>query len=79
MVYFDRETKRAVVFNVSREMPTLHPNTGRATLVPASYCETCQAWYPSPPIEIRERNPKANQCPKGHQMTLKGPWPDEVL
>ena len=79
MVYYDRETKKAVVYNVSREMPTLHPLTGRASLVPASYCSQCQKWFPSPPIEVRQRNPKAVICPKGHSLTQDGPWPEEKL
>ncbi len=79
MVYYDRATKKPVVYDVGHEFPELHPQTGQRTLVPASYCETCQKWLPSPPIEVRERNPKAAQCPKGHPLTPDGPWPDEEL
>ena len=38
MVYFDRGTKRAVVYNIASEFPEIHPQTGKPTLVPASYC-----------------------------------------
>ncbi len=79
MVYYDRATKKAVVYNTSREMPVNHPQTGKPTLVPASYCSQCKQWFPSPPIEVRQRNPKAVICPKGHALSPDGPWPDEVL
>ena len=79
MVYYDRATKKAIVSNISREMPALHPKTGKPTLVPASYCSQCKQWFPSPPIEVRQRNPKAVICPKGHALSPDGPWPDEVL
>jgi len=81
MVYFDRGTKKAVVYNISTELPALHPGTGKPTLDPASYCPHCKKWYPAPPLEVRERNPKANFCPKGsgEALTLDGPWPNEVL
>ena len=79
MVYFDRTTKKAVVYNVSREIPAMHPQTGKPTLVPALYCPQCQKWFPAPPIEVRERNPKAMICPKKHSLTLDGPWPEESL
>ncbi len=46
-----------------RRLPSI-PATGRATLVPASYCPVCKAWQPSPSIELRQRNPKAALCPK---------------
>lgn len=79
MVYYDRATKRAVVYNISRVSPALHPQTGQPTLVPALYCTECQKWFPAPPIEIRERNPKALICPKKHRLTPDGPWPEESL
>ncbi len=79
MVYYDRETKSAVVYHISREMPVPHPQTGKPTLVPASYCPQCQKWFPSPPVEVRQRNPQAAICPKGHTLTPDGPWPTEIL
>lgn len=80
MVYIDQETRLAVVDNVSTQTPAIHPGTGRATLVPASYCKTCQKWLPAPPIEVRERNPAAGKCPKsGDVLTLDGPWPETIL
>ena len=79
MVYYDHATKKAIVYNVSRTTPTLHPQTGKPTLVPACYCAQCKLWFPAPPIEVRQRNPKAVICPKGHALTMDGPWPDEVL
>lgn len=78
MVFYDRDTKQPVVENISRTIPAIHPRTGKATLVPASYCATCKAWFPSPPIEVRERNPKAAACPKGHALTVDGPWPEQA-
>ena len=79
MVYYDRATQTAVVYKASRETATIHPKTGKPTLVPASYCWKCQKWFPAPPIEVLQRNPKAAVCPKGHALTPDGPWPDEVL
>ena len=79
MVYFDRATKKAVVYHVSHEMPVIHPDTGQPTLVPAMYCSQCQSWFPAPPIEVRQRNPKAVVCPKRHALTPDGPWPDKSL
>ncbi len=80
MVYFDQETKAAVVSNIMTQTPAVHPATGRPTLVPASYCAKCQRWYPAPPIEVRERNPQSAKCPKtGGPLTLDGPWPDKSL
>jgi hypothetical protein len=79
MVYYDRETRKAVVSNISQEMPAIHPQTGKPTLVPSSYCPQCQQWFPSPPIEVRQRNPEAAICPKGHALTQNGPWPEETL
>ena len=81
MVYYDRETKQPVVYNIAREFPAIHPITGKPTLVPASYCSKCQQWHPAPPLEGRERNPDVMQCPKkcGTKMTPTGPWPDTVL
>ena len=76
MVYYDRDTKQPVVENISRTVPAIHPKTGKATLVPASYCPECRKWFPSPPIEVRERNPQAAVCPQGHRLTLDGPWPE---
>ncbi|MFO1005225.1 MAG: hypothetical protein U0929_04640 [Planctomycetaceae bacterium] len=81
MVFYDRDTKQPVVYNIAREFPAIHPNTGKPSLVPACYCPKCQKWYPSPPLEVRERNPEVMQCPKkcGTKMTLTGPWPETVL
>lgn len=79
MVYYDRATKQPVVYNAYREYPVVDPRTGEATLVPASYCSTCEVWFPSPPIEVRERNPQSALCPKGHSLDMDGPWPDTEL
>ena len=79
MVYYDRETKQAIVSDISTEMPAKHPQTGKPTLVPAAYCAQCQKWFPAPSIEVRQRNPKAVICPKGHALTPDGPWPEESL
>lgn len=76
MVFYDLDTKQPLVENITTTTPALHPKTGRATLVPASYCAVCKVWYPSPSIELRQRNPKAALCPKGHPLTLDGPWPE---
>ena len=79
MVYFDRTTKQPVVYRIAQEFPVVDPRTGKPTLVPASYCAQCQKWMPAPSIEVRQRNPKAALCPKGHALTLDGPWPETVL
>lgn len=79
MVYYDRATKKAVVYNRSSESLVIHPDTGKPTLVPAAYCSQCQSWFPAPPFEVWQRNPKAVVCPKKHALTLDGPWPEDTL
>jgi hypothetical protein len=74
MVYYDTETKGPVVAEPSERIPAIHPETGRATLVPAAYCEACDAWHPTPPLEEIQRNPKALSCPKtGQKLSFTGP------
>jgi hypothetical protein len=75
-VYFDTQTKRAVVADVSSETPAVHPETGRRTLMPALYCAQCTAWRAAPPLQELQRNPQARMCPKCKgPLTADGPLP----
>lgn len=78
VVYFDTQTKKPIVAPRSEETPAVHPKTGKRTLQPALYCESCKRWYPAPPLEIRQRNPVAGKCPKCQQpLITDGPMPSE--
>jgi hypothetical protein len=70
-------TETSDVFAVSGDEPkAVNPQTGRRTLAPAMYCESCQKWYPAPPLETLQRTPGASLCPKtGQSMAVAGPLP----
>jgi uncharacterized protein YbaR (Trm112 family) len=42
--------------------PAIDPQTGKATLVQALYCEKCRKWYPAPPQAMAERLPGGPVC-----------------
>ena len=52
--YICRETQEVFRLPASSPPPP-HPQTGRATLVPAVYDPAKQAWRPGPPPELRQR------------------------
>ncbi|MBL8849436.1 MAG: hypothetical protein JNG89_07120 [Planctomycetaceae bacterium] len=75
-VYFDVQSKRAVVAEASTETPAVHPETGRRTLMPALYCTQCAAWRAAPPLQELQRNPQARLCPKCKgPLAADGPLP----
>lgn len=76
-VFVDTVTGKAFPGQPTEELPAIHPQTGKRTLMPGLYCAKCQAWYPSPPLEVRQREPKSLRCPKtGELMTPHGPPPE---
>ncbi len=76
MVFVDVESGSPVTAPPSTDLPALHPETGRRTLMPGLYCPQCRQWHPAPPLEELQRNPEARQCPKcGAAMSADGPAP----
>jgi hypothetical protein len=79
MVYVDRETGRPTVANIAREVPALHPDTGKRSLDPALYCSKCQEWRVVPSLEVMQRDSRAMTCRQcGTKLTKDGPWPTEA-
>lgn len=76
MVFVDVKTGETRVLPATAEVPIVNPDTGRRTMMPAMYCETCAKWYPVPPAEQLNRARGAGTCPK-HKTPLKaeGPMP----
>ena len=76
MVFVDVKTGEAKALPATAEVPVVNPDTGRRTMMPAMYCETCAKWYPVPPAEQLNRAKGAGMCPK-HKTPLKaeGPMP----
>jgi hypothetical protein len=76
VVYVDRETRRPVVLSGTVETPAVNPETGRRTLMPGLYCPQCQAWHPTPPLEVLQRDPAARRCARCQSpLTANGPPP----
>lgn len=76
MVYVDLETKAPVVQLGTEEVPAVHPETGRRTLMPGLYCPKCERWHPTPPFDTLQRTPGAGRCPEHDlPLTSDGPWP----
>ncbi|REK25395.1 MAG: hypothetical protein DWQ41_12205 [Planctomycetota bacterium] len=74
IVYIDGETQSTIVADVTDDLPAVHPQTGRRTLMPGLYCNSCDTWHSSPPIEVLQRNPAARQCPACRSpLTNTGP------
>ncbi len=77
MVFVDTLTRKTFLRQPTDELPAVHPESGKRTLMPGLYCAKCQAWYPSPPLDVRQREPKSLRCPKtGELMTPHGPPPE---
>lgn len=76
MVFVDVKTGEAKALPATAEVPVMNPDTGRRTMMPAMYCETCAKWYPVPPAEQLNRAKEAGMCPQ-HKTPLKaeGPMP----
>ena len=80
VVYVDRETQQPVVLEGVVDAPAVNPATGRRTLTPGLYCPQCQAWHPTPPLDVLQRNPAARRCPKCQSpLTADGPLPSSHL
>ena len=76
------DTRSKALFTAPAEttLPAVHPQTGKPTLVRAWYCPKCQTWYPVPPAEVLQRNPKSGKCPKtGTTLQAKGPLPTGAI
>jgi hypothetical protein len=77
MVFVCTKTGAAVVAD-KQQAPAVNPETGQRTLMPGLYCPKCKKWYPSPPLDVLQRNPNSARCPKtGEPLTADGPWPRE--
>ena len=76
MVYVDTVTGEAFLLR-ARSSPETHPETGEPTLIPALYCEKCQAWKPVGSMEMLQTNRSAHNCPI-HKIPLlrEGPLPE---
>lgn len=78
-VYFDEELNRPVIGEPGLETPAVNPDTGHRTLVPALYCEKCQAWRKAPPLWVIERTPEAQRCTEcGTRLASDGPLPTDL-
>jgi hypothetical protein len=57
-----------------QSVPAINSKTGRRTLYRGVYCVECKRWYPAPPSEHRNGNPKPLRC-RIHkiEMTFAGP------
>lgn len=59
---------------LGRSAPAAHPTTGRLTLWPALYCEQCQKWSISGPIDSLQARGRAPVCPVHNvPMSIHGP------
>lgn len=75
-VYVDLATSQPVVDLATSEVPAVHPETGKRTLMPALYCPACERWHPTPAFDKLQRTPGAGRCPDdGTPLTSDGPWP----
>jgi hypothetical protein len=80
MVYFDTQSREAVVYETGVEFPVTHPVTQQPTLMPALYCTRCQTWRPVPPADQINRRPGAANCGTCQvPLSIDGPWPDKHL
>ena len=55
MVFVDVESGSPVTAPPSTDLPAVHPDTGRRTLMPGLHCASCQKWHPAPPLEELQR------------------------
>jgi hypothetical protein len=72
-VYLCSETQE-LIRTTLQTTPAVHPQTGRATLLRALYCDQCRRWHAVPPPDAYNGNPLAYPCPKHRSpMTQDGP------
>ena len=77
VTYLCRETGK-VVRLPAQSVPAVNPQTGRATLYRALYCEKCKAWQPVPGPDVFPGNPLRYSCPKHDRpMAQEGPLGDD--
>ncbi len=73
VIYVCSETGAAFSLR-SKVSPEKNPETGRLTLLPGLYCETCHAWKSCPSWQILQHNPSARICSMHKTlMTFNGP------
>lgn len=73
VVYLCRETGE-LIRGARQSLPAVNPNTGRATLQLALYCDKCDRWHAVPPPDVFPGNPLGYPCPKHHvPMSDSGP------
>jgi uncharacterized protein YbaR (Trm112 family) len=78
-LFVDTKTGEVIIAPEATQLPALNPNTGTATLLPGLFCPKCRKWYPTPPIEVLNRNPGAASCPEDKTpLNALGPWPGEA-
>jgi hypothetical protein len=74
-VFVCRESGETFVMRAQNTVEN-HPRTGKPTLVPGLYCQQCQKWRASPPVEVLQQSPAASVCPiHKAAMTNTGPAP----
>lgn len=79
-VYIDLATKRAVVADVAKVYPAVHPVTGDTTLMPAMHCPRCDQWRQVPLPEQVNQMSQTLQCFKCKTaLSPDGPFPPEAL
>jgi len=79
-VAFDQKSKQAFAVDSTASLPATNPASPKSQLLPAWYCETCQKWYPVPPLEQINRSQGAGVCPKdGKALTPNGPRPEKEI
>lgn len=75
-VYIDAVTRQVVVTESSAQYPAIHPETGKATLMPAMHCPRCNAWRRVPTPDQLNQTGQALTCVKCKQpLQLEGPLP----
>ena len=75
LVFVCRESGEAFVLRAHSAIEK-HPRTGQSTLKPGLYCDQCQKWRASPPLNVLQQNPSASLCPiHKSPMSKNGPVP----
>ena len=74
-VYICSESKEVFLLP-EQQTPAIHPQTGKATLMPGLYCEKCQKWQAAPPREIWHQMKQGIHCKTcKHPLTTEGTLP----
>lgn len=75
-VFFDIDSKQAVVSPAVDKYPAIHHLTGKATLMPAMYCQKCAVWRQTPMPEQINRMKQSITCVKcKNALVIQGPYP----